>query len=143
MKWVTRERAKVDRIACPWLIKKFVDPEAEFIFVATDKVLETAKKIDATPFDVQNVELGHHGAECTFDAILKKYKITDPAALEVAKVVRGADTGAPHLSPLSPGLGMLAEGYRAISKDDHDNMSKQFYLYDAMYAYFKSQVKEK
>ncbi|MEM0172286.1 MAG: chromate resistance protein, partial [Thermoproteota archaeon] len=92
MKWVTREKAKVDRVACPWLIKRFVDKDAEFLFVPEDKVMEVAEKEGAIPFDVKGVELGHHGDECTFDAIIKKYKLEDPALKQLALVVRGADT---------------------------------------------------
>jgi hypothetical protein len=140
MKWVTRERAKVDRIACPWLIKNFVDKEAVFMFVPSEKVLEVAKADGGTPFDVMGVELGHHGEFCSFDAIVKKYALTDPALLEVAKVVRGADTANKNLTPESAGLDSIAEGFRAISRDDFDNMSKQFYVYDALYAFFKAKA---
>src|SRR6266566_4385799 len=92
MKWITRERVKVDRVACPWLIQKFVDPEAEFLFVPADQVAPEAERQQAIPYDVAGAELGHHGAECSFDAIVKKYNIADPAVLELAKIVRGADT---------------------------------------------------
>ena len=93
MKWITRERVKVDRVACPWLVKKFVDRDAEFFFVPADKVMEEAKRLDAIPYDVKNVELGHHGQECSFEAILKKYKLTNDAALVLlGKIVNGADT---------------------------------------------------
>jgi hypothetical protein len=143
MKWVTRERAKVDRIACPWLIKNFVDREAEFMFVPAEKVLEVAKAEGGTPFDVPGVELGHHGEFCSFDAIVQKYTIADPAVLELAKVVRGADTPNRNLTPESPGLNSLAEGFRAITRDDFDNMAKQFYVYDALYAFFKAKAGQK
>src|SRR5215217_1297545 len=93
MKWITRERVKVDRVACPWLIKKFVDKDAEFIFVPADKVMAEAKRLDAIPYDVKDVELGHHGKECSFEAILKKYKLTNDAALVLlGRIVNGADT---------------------------------------------------
>lgn len=144
MKWVTREKAKVDRIACPWLIKKFVDPEAEFLFVPADKVMQVAKEKDAIPFDVPNVELGHHGDKCSFDAIIEKYDLQDKALLELAKMVRGADTANRTLTPESIGLAAVAEGFRAITKDDFDNMSKQFYVYDALYEFCKLKLaKEK
>jgi hypothetical protein len=143
MKWVTRERAKVDRIACPWLIRNFVDKEAVFLFVPAEKVLEVAEAEGATPFDVPGVELGHHGEFCSFDSIVKNYAISDPAVLEMAKVVRGADTPDRNLTPESPGLNSIAEGFRAITKDDFDNMSKQFYVYDALYAFFKSKARQK
>jgi hypothetical protein len=139
MKWVTREHAKVDRIACAWLIKNFVDKEAEFLFVPTNTVMEVAKTQNAIPFDVQNVELGHHGEECSFDAIIRKYNLgeKEPALLELAKIVRGADTQKRSLTPQSEGLLAVATGFSLISKDDYDNMAKQFYVYDALLAYCK------
>ena len=140
MKWITREKAKVDRIACPWLIKNFVDHDAEFFFVPADRVLEVAKSEGAIPYDVGGVELGHHGDQCSFDAIVQKYSIKDPAVLELAKVVRGADTLNRNITPESPGLNSLAEGFRVIAKDDFDNMAKQFYVYDALYAFFKAKT---
>ena len=140
MKWVTREKAHVDRIACPWLIKRFVDPQAELLFVPADKVLEVAKKEGAISYDAKDAELTHVGDECSFDAIIHRYKLTDPALLELAKVVRGADTKNKGLTPESPGLDAVASGFRLIAKDDFDNMSKQFFVYDALYAYFKSKV---
>ena len=139
-KWVTREKAKVDRIACPWLIKNFVDSEPEFLFVPADKVLDVAKENNAIPFDVPNVELGHHDNKCSFDAIIEKYNIKDPALQELAKIVRGADTDDPDPSPESTGLEAIAEGFRQIVKDDFDNISKQFYVYDALYAYCNSKL---
>lgn len=135
MKWVTREKAKVDRIACPWLIKKFVDSQAEFLFVSPDKVMQVAKEQGAVPFDVPNVELGHRGDKSSFDAIIEKYGLKDAVLLELANIVRGADTHRPELAPESVGLEAIAEGFRQISKDDYDNMSKQFHLYDALYSY--------
>ena len=133
MKWVTREHAKVDRIACPWLIKNFVDKDAEFLFVPADKVMQVAKEQNATPFDVQNVELGHHGEECSFDAIVKKYSLDkkDPSLAEVAKIVRGADTPNRSLTPQSEGLLAIAYGFSMNVKDDHDNISKQFHVFFA------------
>jgi hypothetical protein len=144
MKWVTREHAKVDRIACPWLIKNFVDKDAQFLFVPAHKVIDKAKEQNAIPFDVPNVELGHHGEECSFDAIMKKYALgkKEPALLELAKIVRGADTPNRALTPQSEGLVAIAAGFNIISKDDYDNMSKQFYLYDALYAFCKSNDKK-
>jgi hypothetical protein len=140
LKWVTREKAKVDRIACPWLIKNFVDHEAEFLFVPADRVLEMAKSEGAIPFDVGGAELGHHGGQCSFDAIVQKYSVNDPAVLELAKVVRGADTANRNLTPESPGLNSIAEGFRTITTDDFDNMAKQFYVYDALYAFFRAKA---
>jgi hypothetical protein len=143
MKWVTREHAKVDRIACPWLIKNFVDKEAEFFFVPAHKVMDTAKERSAIPFDIPNVELGHHGEECSFDAIVRKYELEkkEPALLELAMIVRGADTPNRSLAPQSEGLVAIAAGFSINSKDDYDNMAKQFYVYDALLAYCKSDKK--
>lgn len=143
MKWVTREHARVDRIACPWLIKKFVDKDAVFLFVPTEQVMAVSQKEGAIPYDVPNVELGHHGDKCSFDAVVEKYRLADPALLELAKIVRGADTAAKDLTAESRGLEAIASGFREISKDDLDNMSKQFHVYDALYAYCKTKVQHK
>jgi hypothetical protein len=144
MKWITREHAKVDRIACPWLIKNFVDKDAEFLFVPAHKVMQSAKEQNAIPFDVPNVELGHHGDECSFDSIIRKYHLDEkePKLLELAKIVRGADTPNRALTPQSEGLVAIAAGFSLISKDDHDNMTKQSYVYDALFAYCKSDKKD-
>jgi len=142
MKWVTREYAMVERIACPWLIKNFVDKKAEFLFVPPEKVLEVARKEGAIPFDSPGVELGHHGEEVTFDAIIKKYSLKDPALRELAHIVRGADTANRMLTPESPGLYAIAKGFRQISKNDYDNMKRQFAVYDALYAFCKTKVSE-
>ena len=143
MKWVTREHAKVDRIACPWLIKNFVDKEAEFLFVPSDRVIETAEEQNAILFDVPNVELGHQGDQCSFDAIIHKYRLDkkDPTLLELAKIVRGADTPNRALSSQSEGLLAIATGFSINSKDDYDNMRKQFYVYDALYSFCKLNIK--
>jgi hypothetical protein len=145
MKWITREHAKVDRIACPWLIKNFVDGDAEFLFAPAHKVIQIAKEEEAIPFDIPNVELGHHGEECSFDAIIKKYELDkeEPALLELAKIVRGADTPNRSLTPHSEDLAALASGFSIISKYDYDNMTKQFSICDALYAFCKSDNKEK
>ena len=147
MKWITREHAKVDRIACPWLIKNFIDKDAEFVFVPAHKVIEVMRKEkeNAIPFDIPNVELGHHDEECSFDAIIKKYGLDkkEPSLLELSKIVRGADTNNRGLTPYSEGLAAIAAGFSIVSKDDYDNMAKQFYLYDALYAFCKSDNKEK
>lgn len=135
MKWVTRARPKVDRIACPWLIKRFVDPQAEFLYVPIDQVLAVAEREGAIPFDVPNVELGHHGSECSFDAILKKYNVTDPALQRLALIVRGADTPAKDLTPESRGLEAIADGFRRIYADDHQQLAAESVVYDALYAY--------
>ena len=135
MKWVTRARPKVDRVACPWLIKRFVDPDAEFLYVPTDQVMEVAQREGAVPFDVANVELGHNGPECSFDAIIKKYKLTDPALQRLAPIVRGADTDAKDLTPESRGLEAIAEGFRLVYRDDHELLAREMSVYDALYAY--------
>ena len=133
MKWVTREKARVDRIACPWLISRFIDKEATFLFVQASQVMQVAERERATPYDVPGVELGHHGDHCSFDAFLDKYKLNDPALQALALIVRGADTDARELTPESAGLYAVATGFQAIAKDDHDNMTKQFPAYDALY----------
>jgi hypothetical protein len=143
MKWITRESAKVDRIACPWLIKNFVDSDVEFLFVPGHKVIQVAKEQNAVLFDVPSAELGHHGVEGSTNAILKKYHLDkrEPALLELAKIVRGGDTPNRVLTPQSEGLVAIATGFSLISKDDHDNMAKQHYIYDALLAYRKSDKK--
>ena len=141
MKWVTRARPKVDRVACPWLIKRFVDPEAEFLYVPPDEVLETARQNDAIPFDVPNVELGHDGCECSFDAIIKKYHLADIALQRLAVIVRGADTAAKQLAPESAGLEAIAEGFRLVYSDDHELLERELPVYDALYAYCQEIVR--
>ena len=145
MKWITREHAKVDRIACPWLIKNFVDNEAKFLFIPSHKVLEIMRNENAIPFDIPNIELGHHDNECSFDAIIKKYELDkkNPELLILAEIVRGADTEKRQLTPESAGLAAIAAGFSVISKDDYDNMEKQFPVYDALYAFAKTYNKEK
>jgi hypothetical protein len=140
MKWVTRARPKVDRIACPWLIKRFVDPDAEFRYVPAEQVLDVARHENAIPFDVPNVELGHHGAECSFDAILLKYGLTDPALKQLALIVRGADTPAKDLTPQSRGLEAIADGFRRLFDDDHAQLAAESIVYDALYAYCQAQT---
>lgn len=140
MKWVTREKARVDRIACPWLITRFIDPVPEFLFVPADQVLAVARRELATPFDVEGAELGHHEDRCSFDAFLERYRLDDPALRALARIVRGADTAACDLAPESRGLYAVASGFREIADDDHDNMAKQFSVYDALYAYCRAQM---
>lgn len=143
MKWITRERVKVDRVACPWLIRSFVDPEAEFLFVPADKVLEIAEREGATPFDVKGVELGHHGKECSFDAILKKYdQAGDPALALLAKIVNGADTdNSLWQQPESAGLQAIAEGFRHLGlADDREILRAESIVYDALLAYCRHAV---
>ncbi|TLZ96242.1 MAG: chromate resistance protein [Methanobacteriota archaeon] len=147
MKWVTREKAKVDRIACPWLIRKFVDPKAEFLFVPREKVLDVAKEQDATPYDSPGAELFHYkenGDErCSFDAIIKKYKLTDHALLDMAEIVRAADAAPRNPRPEGAGLEAMALGFRESSKDDFDNMRLQFPVYDALYTFCRLKVEGK
>jgi len=145
MKWITREHVKVDRVACPWLIKKFVDPQAEFLFVPADKVAEVARREGATSYDCKGDELGHHGKECSFDAIVKKYGLgKDPALVLLAKIVNGADTDNTLWNqPEGPGLNAIAEGFRHLGyKDDHAVNSAEWIVYDALYAYCQARVKE-
>ncbi len=142
MKWVTREKARVDRVACPWLIRRFIDAQAEFLFVPAATVMEVAAKEGAIPYDVERVELGHHGDLCSFDAFLAKYHLTDPALHELAQIVRGADTSARDLTPESWGLYAVATGFREISVNDHENLVKQFPAYDALYAYCRQRLSQ-
>jgi hypothetical protein len=145
MKWITRERVKVDRVACPWLIKKFVDQDAEFIFVLSDKVMEEAKRLGAIPYDVKDVELGHHGKECSFEAILKKYGLTsNPALVLLGKIVNGADTdNSLYHQPEGPGLEAIAEGFRHLGyKDDHAVNAAEWIVYDALYAYCQEMARQ-
>jgi hypothetical protein len=143
MKWVTRAKAKVDRIACPWLIQRFVDPQAEFLYVPTDRVLEVARTEGATSFDAPGAELDHYvenGEEfVTFDALLRRYRLTDPALQELAKIVRMADAGVGGAVE-GAGLEAAALGFREIANDDLANQRLQFPLYDALYAYCRMKV---
>jgi hypothetical protein len=140
MKWVTRANPKVDRVACPWLIRKFVDPAAEFLYVPGDQVMAVVERESATAYDVPNVELGHHGLECSFDAIIKKYALTDPALKQMALIVRGADTAAKDLTPESRGLEAIAAGFQAAYADDHEQLAAELPVYDALYAYCQQQL---
>jgi len=138
MKWITREHVKVDRVACPWLIKKFVDKDAEFYFVPADRVKAEAEFLGAVPFDIPNVELGHHGRECSFESIMKKYGLVEnPALVLLARIVNGADTdNSLYHQPEGPGLNAIAEGFRHMGyKDDHVINAAQWIVYDALYAY--------
>ena len=146
MKWVTREKARVDRIACPWLIRKFVDKDAEFLYVPREHVMEVARKQGAIPFDIPGAELYHYEENgkdfVSFDAIIRKYKLTDPALLELAKIVRVADGGS-GTEVEAAGLEAAATGFRMMAKDDLENQRLQFPLYDALYTYCKWKVEEK
>ena len=138
MKFVTRARPKVDRIACPWLIRRFVDPAAEFLFVPADQVAAVAERESAVPFDVPGVELGHHGELCTFDAIIERYAIGDPALYRLALIVRGADTPYKELAPEAMGLEAVADGFRRLFDDDRAQLDAQMVVYDALYAYCRA-----
>jgi len=143
MKWVTRERPKVDRIACPWLIKRFVDPEAEFLYAPGGDVLAVADRESATPYDIPNAELGHHGEECSFDAIVHKYRLAenDPALEHLARIVRGADTDQRDLTPESRGLLAIAQGFSEAYANDHEQLAAELPVYDALYAWCRLQAK--
>ena len=145
MKWITRENVKVDRVACPWLIRKFVDKDAEFLFVPAEKVQTEAARLEAIPFDVPNVELGHHGKECSFDAIIKKYGLEKDAALVLlARIVNGADTdNSLYGQPEGAGLAAIAEGFRHLGyPDDHAVNAAERIVYDALYAYCREMVRQ-
>lgn len=135
MKWVTREKPKIDRIACPWLITRFIEPDAEFLYVAPGDVLAIAEKTGAIPYDVPGVELSHVGDLCSFDAFLAKYDLHDDALQHLARIVRGADTSHPDLSPESSGLYAISLGLSDVFRDDHDMLRHGLVVYDALYAW--------
>lgn len=138
MKWVTRHHVKVDRVACPWLIRKFVDPQAGFLFVPAEQVRDVAQRQGAIPYDIEGAELGHHGKECSFEAILKKYNLTDNRALMLlGRIVNGADTdNSLYNQSEGPGLKAIAVGFSLLEfKDDHEILEREFIVYDALYAY--------
>ena len=134
MKWITREHVKVDRVACPWLIKKFLDPQAEFVFVQAEKVMDEALRLGATPYDVPNVELGHHGEDVSFNSILKKYNITDPALQLLGEIVRAADSHPSNPHTAGEGLRWIAHGFSALGLSDREILDREFIVYDALYA---------
>jgi rhodanese-related sulfurtransferase len=137
-RWVTRERPKIDRIACPWLIARFVDPEAEFLYVPSKEVLRAAKEKEAIPYDVPDVHFSHDGELCSFDSFLKTYRLTgDPALARLAVIVRGADTGRPDLAPQAAGLLAVSLGLSRNFKDDHEMLKHGMVMYDALYAWCK------
>lgn len=142
MKWITREHVKVDRVACPWCIRRFIDPHAEFLFVPADQVVAVAERERGTPFDVPGVALGHHDGKCSFEAIVARYNLEDPALRLLAQIVHGADvTEDLYGRPEAPGLRAVAEGFRHLGlRDDHEILRKEFIVYDALYAYCKQQV---
>ena len=137
MKWITRERPKIDRIACPWLIKNFVDSEAEFIYVPKEEVFTKAGELNAIPYDIPGAEYTHEGDRCTFDYIIKKHKLTDPAIGEIATIVRGADTDCFHFAPQAAGLWAISAGLSYNYRDDHEMLSIGMKIYDALYTWAK------
>ncbi len=142
MKWITRQHVRVDRVACPWLIRKCIDPQAEFMFVPADEVQEVAAREGAIPFDVPDVELGHHDGKCSFEAIMAKYGVDDPAMQLLAKIVHGADVAQDlYGQPEAAGLRAIAIGFGLIGlKDDHEILDREFLVYDVMYAYCHKEI---
>ena len=144
MRWITREKVKVDRVACPWLFKNFVDKEAEFHFVPSDKVMNESDRSGAIPFDAPGVELGHHGKECSFEAVLKKYNLnSNPALVLLGRIVNGADTdNTLYSQPEGPGLNAIAEGFRHLGfRDDQEINAAEWIVYDALYAYCQEMIR--
>ncbi|MBU0500208.1 MAG: chromate resistance protein [Gammaproteobacteria bacterium] len=135
MKWVTRERPKIDRIACPWLISRFIDEAPEFLYVPAGEVMRVAAETGATPYDVPGVEYGHHGDKCSFDAFIDRHGLDDPALLKLALIVRGADCGAPHLAKEAAGLLAISKGLSLNFTDDHEMLRQGMVIYDALYAW--------
>jgi hypothetical protein len=143
MKWVTRERPKIDRIACPWVIKRFIDSEAEFLFVPPDDVPRVARESGAIPFDVEGVELSHVGPLCSFDAFLEKYQLVDPSLAELARIVRGADTDRLNTAPECAGLLAISLGLSRLFEDDQEQLRHGFVIYDALYAWLREARSER
>ena len=143
MKWITRKDVKVDRVACPWLIKRFVDPQAEFLFVAEKDLLEKAKQEEAIPFDapkIDAIKLNHRGPRCTFEAIIEDYSISDAAIQRLALIVRAADIkGQESVAPEGVGLRSIAQGFAAMGLSDEDRLARQFPVYDALYAFVQTE----
>lgn len=137
MKWITRERPKIDRIACPWLINRFIDKDAEFIYVPTDKVMEKAEELGATPYDIPGVEFSHVGEYCSFDAFIKKFNLKDEALDRLAVIVRAADTDSFNLAPQAAGLFAISAGLSYNIKDDHEMLKHGMLIYDALYSWCK------
>jgi hypothetical protein len=140
MKWITREKVKVDRVACPWLIQKFIDPAAEFIFAPAGEVESRAHELGARPFDIDGCELGHHGGDVSFNSLLKKYQLTDPALLLLGEIVRAADSRPSKPHPAGEGLRWVASGFSALGLSDHEILQRQFIVYDALYAECRRQA---
>ncbi len=142
MKWITRERPKIDRIACPWLIARFIDPDAEFLYVPAAEVMDIAQEQGAIPYDVPDVELGHVGELCSFDAFLLKYQLHEPALQILAGIVRGADTGRPELTPQSAGLLAISRGLSHNFPNDHEMLAHGMVIYDALYSWCRNHPAE-
>ena len=141
MKWITRSHVHVDRVACPWLISRFIDSDAEFFFVPKSQVEKVANEIGAIPFDAPGVKLGHHGNKCSFETIIEHYGLTDKALLKLAKIVHSADISSDKdIEPIANGLEAIAVGYSLRYPDDYENLDKQFDVYDALYAWCRLQV---
>jgi hypothetical protein len=144
MKWITRSNIKVDRVACPWLIQRFIDPAAEFLFVHEDQLIETARREQAIPFDATRfpeVKLNHRGERCTFEAILEDFHLADPALERLGLIVRGADVkGQEHATPESPGLRAIAQGFARMEISDQDRLAREFPVYDALYEYVRHKL---
>lgn len=134
MKWITREKVKVDRVACPWLIQKFIDPEADFLFVPGEEVEAKARELGATAYDIDGCELGHHGEDVSFNSILKRYQLTDPALLLLGEIVRAADSHPSKPHPAGEGLRWVAFGFSALGLSDREILAREFIVYDALYA---------
>ena len=143
MKWITRERPKIDRIACPWLIKNFVDDEAEFFYVPKEQVFDKAKEMNAIPYDIPGAEYSHYQDECSFDFILKKHALNDPALKQMAEIVRGADTNRIDLAPQAAGLWAISAGLSYNYKNDHEQLEIGMKIYDALYSWAKYVQSEK
>ncbi len=141
MKWVTRSHVHVDRVACPWLISRFIDSEAEFIFVPKSQINRVAEETEAIPFDAPGVELGHHGNKCSFETIIEHFELTDPALLRLAQIVHSADVSKDRdKDPIASGLEAIAVGYSLRFPDDMENLDRQFDVYDALYAWCRLEV---
>jgi hypothetical protein len=143
MKWITRERPKIDRIACPWLIKNFVDAHAEFIYVPKEQVFAKAEELNAIPYDIPGAEYSHEGGFCTFDYIVRKHNIADPAIEQLAVIVRGADTDSFDLAPQAAGLWAISAGLSYNIKDDYEQLALGMKMYDALYSWAKHVRSEK
>jgi hypothetical protein len=142
-RWITRERPKIDRIACPWLVLRFIDPDAEFFYVPSARVLEEAKRLNAVAYDITGAPIGHDGELCSFDTLLRAFDLREPPLLALAAIVRGADTGRPELAPQSAGLLAISLGLSALHADDHAMLRAALPMYDALYAWCRNAHREK